>query len=144
MDEQRTLNGFTETTESPKRAKKPKTPSVPRSSSGDAAQIISYRHPDRRTWGRLWITCDTSRVAVTLRRAGTSIPANIAEGQARNNPGEFRLFLGIAKGSLAELETWIMLCERLAYLDSAKSKNVLSCCEEIQSLLAGLQKSLKN
>ena len=79
-----------------------------------------------------------------MRRAGTSIPANIAEGQARNNPGEFRQFLGIAKGSLAELETWIMLCERLVYLDSVSSEKLLNCCEEIQKLLAGLQKSLKN
>jgi len=47
-----------------------------------------------------------------MRRAGASVPSNIAEGQARNNSGEFRQFPGIAGGSVAELETWIMLCER--------------------------------
>ncbi|MCX7109892.1 MAG: four helix bundle protein [Proteobacteria bacterium] len=78
-----------------------------------------------------------------MRRAGTSIPANIAEGQARNHTAEFRHFLGIAKGSLAELETWIMLCERLGYLDSLHSKNLLANCEEIQKLLGGLLKSLR-
>ena len=52
-------------------------------------------------------------------------------------------FLGIAKGSVAELETWILLCERLGYLDSARSERLLANCEEIRKLLAGLKKSLK-
>ena len=78
-----------------------------------------------------------------MRRAGASVPSNIAEGQARNNSGEFRQFLGIARGSVAELETWILLCERLGYLDSAGSENLLANCEEIQKLLTGLKNSLK-
>jgi len=81
-----------------------------------------------------------------MRRAGTSIPANIAEGQARSGPGlnpaEFRRFLGMAKGSLAELETWILLCVRLGYLDSVNSEMLLRDCEDIQKLLAGLLRSL--
>ncbi len=83
-----------------------------------------------------------------MRRAGTSVPANIAEGQARSgpglNPGDFRRFLGIAKGSLAELETWILLCVRLDYLESLHSEELLRHCEEIQKLLAGLLRSLEN
>jgi four helix bundle protein len=78
-----------------------------------------------------------------MRRAAASIPSNIAEGQARNNLGEFRQFLGIATGSIAELETWILLSVRIAYLDSAKSEMLLESCEEIQRLLSGLKKSLK-
>jgi len=78
-----------------------------------------------------------------MRRAGTSIPCNIAEGQARNNSGEFQQFIGIARGSVAELETWILLCERLGYLDLAGSEELLTKCEEIQKLLTGLRKSLK-
>ncbi|SPF46684.1 S23 ribosomal protein (fragment) [Syntrophobacter sp. SbD1] len=53
-----------------------------------------------------------------MGKAGSSIPSNIAEGQARNSSGEFRQFLGIARGSVAELETWILLAQRLGYLDS--------------------------
>ena len=78
-----------------------------------------------------------------MRRAGASVPSNIAEGQARNNSGEFRQFLGIAGGSVAELETGILLCERLGYLDSARSEKLLANCEEIQKLLTGLKNSLK-
>jgi four helix bundle protein len=78
-----------------------------------------------------------------MRRAVASIPANIAEGQARNNSGEFRQFLGIAMGSLVELETWVVLCVRIGYLDSTKSETLLADCEEIQRLLNGLKKSLK-
>jgi len=78
-----------------------------------------------------------------MRRAGASVPSNIAEGQARNNSGEFRQFLGIARGSIAELETWILLSEWQGYLDSARSEELLANCEEIQKLLTGLKKSLK-
>lgn len=83
-----------------------------------------------------------------MRRVGTSIPANIAEGQARSGPGqnpaEFRRFLGMVKGSLAELETWILLCERLGYLSSVNSELLLRDCGDIQKLLVGLLRSLAN
>jgi four helix bundle protein len=77
-----------------------------------------------------------------MRRAGSSIASNIAEGQARNNLGEFRQFLGMARGSVAELETWITLAERFGYLESNRSENLLANCEEIRKLLGGLKKSL--
>jgi len=52
-----------------------------------------------------------------LRRAAVSIPSNIAEGQARSSRGEFREFLGIAKGSPAEVETQIIIAKDLGYLN---------------------------
>jgi four helix bundle protein len=50
-----------------------------------------------------------------LRRAAVSIPSNIAEGQGRISKGEFRVFLGNARGSLSELETQIMIAKNLEY-----------------------------
>ncbi len=78
-----------------------------------------------------------------IRRAGVSIPANIAEGQGRNSRGEFRQFLGIAQGSLAELETLIIISGNLSYLAPRHTDDLLKKCEEIGRLLAGLKLSLK-
>ena len=46
-----------------------------------------------------------------MRRAVVSIPSNISEGHQRNSSKEFKHFLSIAKGSLGELETQLLLCE---------------------------------
>ena len=66
-----------------------------------------------------------------MRRAATSIPANIAEGQARRSTGEFLQSLGIARGSLAELETFLTLSERLELLAKTDSESLLNACAEI-------------
>lgn len=77
-----------------------------------------------------------------LQRAAVSIPSNIAEGQARNTSKEFGHFLGIARGSLAELETQIMLAQRLGYLTVDSTSLLLEKAEEIGKMLSGLQKSI--
>ncbi len=51
-----------------------------------------------------------------LRRAAVSIPSNIAEGAARKNTREFIQFLYIAQGSLSEIETQLLISERLKYI----------------------------
>ena len=79
-----------------------------------------------------------------IRRAGVSIPANIAEGQSRNSRGEFRQFLGIAQGSLAELETLLIISGNLRYLSPQDADGLLKQCDDIGRLLAGLKTSLKN
>ncbi len=78
-----------------------------------------------------------------IRRAAVSIPSNIAEGRSRNTVGEFVQFLGIAKGSIAELETQIILANMLGYLADAKKDEIISVCNEVSKMLMGLAKSLK-
>ncbi|MEA5421437.1 four helix bundle protein [Spirulina sp. CCNP1310] len=79
-----------------------------------------------------------------MRRAATSIPANITEGQARRTTGEFLQSLGIARGSLAELETFVMLSVRLHYLTPISSESILSNCTEISKMLRSLMQSLSH
>jgi four helix bundle protein len=77
-----------------------------------------------------------------VRRAVVSVPANIAEGQGRNAAKEFAYFLAIAKGSLCEVETLLMIAERLGYRDSVTTEDLLARITEIGRLLYGLRQSL--
>jgi four helix bundle protein len=77
-----------------------------------------------------------------LRRSAVSIPSNIAEGQSRMTSGEFVQFLGIARGSLAEVETQILLSQRLAYLTMDSTQPLLDLSSDIGRLLNGLLRSL--
>ena len=77
-----------------------------------------------------------------MRRAASSIPANIAEGQARRSTGEFLQSLGVARGSLAELETFLILSTKLEMTNSENSERLLSDCAEISKMLNALIKSL--
>jgi len=79
-----------------------------------------------------------------LQRSAVSIASNIAEGQGRNSRNEFRHFLGIALGSLAELETQIILAQRFNYISEQESSRILQLTDEIGKMLKGLQKSLTN
>src|SRR5574339_1235393 len=70
-------------------------------------------------------------LADQIRRAVVSVPSNIAEGQARKAPGDFRRFLHIALGSLAEVDTQLILAQEFGYV-SQEDVDVLD--EQIQSL----------
>ena len=59
-----------------------------------------------------------------LRRAVSSVPANIAEGCERNHTKEFIQFLYIAKGSLGEVETFLMLSKDLGYIEEQNYQNI--------------------
>jgi four helix bundle protein len=76
-----------------------------------------------------------------MRRCAVSVPSNIAEGQARNSKGEFLQFLGIARGSVAELTTQILISERLGYL--ADPEATISMADEVGRILSGLINSLR-
>jgi four helix bundle protein len=77
-----------------------------------------------------------------LRRAAVSIPANIAEGHARSGTGEFLHFLSIAMGSLAEVETYVLLGADFGYIDSAEQQNLLSQLDRLGKMLRGLHRTL--
>jgi len=82
-------------------------------------------------------------LASQLQRAAVSIPANISEGHARQHTKEFLQSLSIAHGSLAELETHIVIAERLKYIDVSQSKTLLEETAEIGRMLNGLRKALR-
>lgn len=77
-----------------------------------------------------------------LRRAAISIPSNIAEGHARSSTSEFLRFLSIARGSLAEVETQLIIAQRLGYLSVDQLSPILSLQVEINKMLNGLMAKL--
>jgi four helix bundle protein len=82
-------------------------------------------------------------LASQLRRAAVSIPSNIAEGQGRLSKGEFRTFLGNARGSLSELETQILICKNLDYIAEQEAARLLEMASEVGRILNGLIASMK-
>ena len=80
-------------------------------------------------------------LAVQMRRAAVSVPSNIAEGSARNSTREYFQFLGIAIGSLAELETQLELATRLKYL--SQNADVLRQAHRVGRLVNALRKSFE-
>jgi four helix bundle protein len=83
---------------------------------------------------------DTEKFGLVTQsqRAAVSIPANISEGAARKSEREFRRFLLIARGSLAELETHLRVAEMLGYLEIGQLNKLLKQVERLYGLLNGL------
>ena len=73
-----------------------------------------------------------------LRRAAVSIPSNIAEGQARKSTREFVQFISLAEGSLAEVDTQLLLSERLGLCVDRDVQTLFSVIEEIRKMLMAL------
>jgi four helix bundle protein len=78
-----------------------------------------------------------------MRRAVVSVPANIAEGHGRHYPREFFQYLGIAKGSLAELETLLLAAHRLGYLDADFVSHMRELIGNVRRPLHGLVERLR-
>ena len=78
-----------------------------------------------------------------LRRAAVSVPSNIAEGQAHFSQREFRHFLRHSRGSLAELETQILIAQRRHYLTESQAAELHKRAHEVGRILSGLLNSLK-
>jgi four helix bundle protein len=77
-----------------------------------------------------------------IRRAAISIPSNIAEGQGRNSSKEFKQFLSISLGSLAELETQLIIAKEINYLEVKELRPLLMTLDEIRKMVRGLIDSL--
>ncbi|HEV2972861.1 MAG TPA: four helix bundle protein [Pirellulales bacterium] len=78
-----------------------------------------------------------------MQRAAVSIPSNIAEGHARDSTREFLHHISITFGSIAELETQLLLSNRLDYLAKPKLDEVMPQIDRVGRMLGGLQRSLK-
>jgi four helix bundle protein len=78
-----------------------------------------------------------------MRRAAVSIPSNIAEGQAHYSGREFRHFLRHSRGSLAELETQILIAQRRNYLTGSQAAALLKRTQEVGRILNGLLNSIE-
>jgi four helix bundle protein len=76
-------------------------------------------------------------IIAQMRRAVTSVPSNIAEGYGRQATGEYRHHLLFSRGSLLELETQLLVCQRLGYIDR-KDDSVLQEIAEIAKMLGSL------
>jgi four helix bundle protein len=77
-----------------------------------------------------------------IRRAAVSVPSNIAEGQGRKSTNEFLHHLSIAYGSLREVETQVLIAERLHYLGREGISHLLELSAEVGRLINGLSHSL--
>jgi four helix bundle protein len=83
-------------------------------------------------------------LADQMRRAGYSIPLNVAEGAARRGSKEFRRYLDVARASLAELETIVDLAHDLGYIDNAAHSRLTALSTETGKTLHGLLRKVSD
>ena len=92
----------------------------------------------------VYLTCESFPkselygLASQMKRAAVSVASNIAEGQARQHLGEFRQFLAMANGSLAELDTQRIIAEELALVGPERSAELDATITEIRKMLYAL------
>jgi four helix bundle protein len=78
-----------------------------------------------------------------IRRAAVSIPSNIAEGRGKSSTGEFQQFLYHARGSLAEVETQLLIALNLGYLEKPEIAHIMELINRVGKLLHGLLTAIK-
>jgi four helix bundle protein len=88
-------------------------------------------------------TRETYSLTDQIRRAAVSIPSNIAEGQAHYSNREFLHYLRHSRGSLAELETQLLIAQRRSYLSGPQAAELLKQADELSRILSGLINSLR-
>jgi four helix bundle protein len=91
------------------------------------------RFPPRTGWG----------LQQQLERSAISIPSNVAEGHARDSTKEYLHYLSYSLGSVAELETQVMLASRMRFVAEQEADELLAQADEVGKMLRGVQKTLK-
>jgi four helix bundle protein len=81
---------------------------------------------------------ETYSLTDQMRRAAVSVPSNIAEGQAHYSDREFRYCLRRSRGSLAELETQVLIAKQRTYLSDSQAAELLKRTDEVSRILSGL------
>jgi four helix bundle protein len=79
-----------------------------------------------------------------IHRSASSIPANIAEGNGRENPGDYIQFLRIAQGSLKELETHLLLAQEVAIVATSEITPLLDLTGDLGKMLRSLIRGLQH
>jgi four helix bundle protein len=95
----------------------------------------------RATYG--WPKEDLYGLSNQVRRAAVSVPANVAEGQGRDSAKDFLRHVAIADGSLHEIETLLLVAQRLDYFDASTCETLLRQAAEVGRLLHGLKRALR-
>jgi len=89
---------------------------------------ITSKLPTTEQWG----------LTSQMRRSAISVPSNVAEGYGRQATGEYRHHLSIGRGSLLEVETQVLLCQRLGYLENEEINSLLDEINQIGKMLSSL------
>ena len=100
---------------------------------GEATYRATRAFPDDEKFG----------LRMQLRRAAVSVASNIAEGHGRINRREYARFVLIARGSLKEAETQILIAQRLSYLNADDAALLSSLVTRVNQLLTGLKRRLR-
>ena len=100
--------------------------------------VLSYRQTQNLPKQEEY--CLTSQIV----RAASSIPANIAEGHGRGTRKDYAHFVSIARGSLFELETFVLLVKELQLVEASLCDDLLSVSDEVSRMLASLRARLKD
>ena len=95
--------------------------------------VLTEQYPKRETYG----------ITAQMRGAALSIPSNIAEGQGRPTTRDFLRFLGIASGSLRELQTYCHASVLLGFARDVELERVRELADETGKLLGGLRDALQ-
>lgn len=91
-----------------------------------------------------WPSHERFGLVSQVRRAAVSVAANVAEGAGRRSTGEYIQFVGMARGSLAEVETLLVIAARLGYLKQATADLLLTDVSETGRMLTGLMQALES